>query len=145
MLGTLHYGAQWPGHTHTGADQVLPRSGNIADFHTDALEWEPGRIRCLLDGVVSQTQAFCWSRRTSRSSATDSTRAGDVELWPAPFDRPFYLRMNLAVGGNFLGNPEASTAIRAEMLVDYVRIFERSGRVARVLPRGAGTVPPAQR
>jgi beta-glucanase (GH16 family) len=145
VLGTLHYGAQWPGNTHTGADYVLPHGGSIADFHTYALEWEPGRIRWLVDGVVSQTQTFWWSRRTPQSSATDSTRAGNVEPWPAPFDRSFYLLMNLAVGGNFLGNPDATTAFPAEMLVDYVRVYARPGRASRVLPRGAGTVPPAQR
>ena len=43
------------------------------------------------------------------------------------FDHPFFLLLNLAVGGNWPGNPTAETPFPARMLVDYVRVYERSG------------------
>ncbi|MFC6660361.1 carbohydrate binding domain-containing protein [Deinococcus multiflagellatus] len=51
--------------------------------------------------------------------------SGDADLhpWPAPFDQPFYVLLNLAVGGNFDGNPDATTPSAAEMRVDYVRVY----------------------
>jgi len=44
--------------------------------------------------------------------------------YPAPFDRPFYIIMNLAVGGNFGGNPDGNTVFPGEMQVDYVRVYD---------------------
>ena len=98
-----------------------------------------------MDGVAYQTQTFWWSRRTASGGDVDSTRDSAVEAWPEQFDQPFYLLMILAVGGNFLGNPDAPTVFPAEMLVDDVRVFSRSGRAERLLPRGPGTVPSAPR
>lgn len=139
VLGTLHYGARWPANTHTGADYVLPRGGSIADFHTYAVEWEPGRIRWFVDGVQTQAQRFWWSG-TPRDAAS-APSAADLNPWPAPFDQPFYLVMNLAVGGNFLGNPDATTPFPGVMEVDFVRVYERRDRSRRVFPRGAGRFP----
>ena len=41
------------------------------------------------------------------------------------FDHPFFLILNLAVGGNWPGSPDANTAFPARMKVDYVRVYER--------------------
>jgi beta-glucanase (GH16 family) len=50
--------------------------------------------------------------------------------------------MNLAVGGDFGGNPDGATPFPAEMLVDYVRVYQRSGGYSQTPPpRGAGTLP----
>ena len=61
--------------------------------------------------------------------------------WPAPFDRPFYLVMNVAVGGKFLGNPDRTTAFPAEMVVDYVRVYEKVGGYGKAKSRGEGKLP----
>lgn len=42
----------------------------------------------------------------------------------APFDQPFYLLMNLAVGGTFSGNPTADTIFPQSLFIDYVRVYE---------------------
>lgn len=142
VLGTLHYGSRWPKNTFTGADYILPRQGTIADFHTYAVEWEPGRLRWFVDGVLTQTQRFWWS--SSAQAGRQGTKpTGEAELnpWPAPFDQRFYLVMNLAVGGNFLGNPDASTPFPAELSVDFVRVYERRGGPARLASRGRGALP----
>ena len=49
--------------------------------------------------------------------------------------------MNVAVGGGFVGNPDKMTAFPVEMLVDYVRVFEKPGGYGKVGPRGEGKLP----
>lgn len=142
VLGTLHYGSRPPANTHTGMDYILPDKGTIADFHVYALEWEPGEIRWYVDEQLYQRQNFWWS-----SSATDGRRgaapANESQLnpWPAPFDHPFYLIVNLAVGGQFLGNPDATTQFPAEMALDYVRVYDKTDGYAAAAPRGPGKLP----
>lgn len=136
VLGTLHFGSRWPGNTEASTTYGLPSSGTIADFHVYALEWEPGAIRWYVDGHCFATQDFWWS-----SGKTKPAREADLNPWPAPFDRPFTIVMNLAVGGRFLGNPDRTTPFPAEMLVDYVRVYEKVGGDGPVRPRGAGKLP----
>lgn len=139
VLGTLHYGGRWPANTYTGADYVLPRGGSIADFHTYAVEWEPGRMRWFVDGVQTQEQGFWWS--SARRDGTKPADASELNPWPAPFDQPFYLVMNLAVGGNFLGNPDSTTPFPGVMEVDFVRVYERRNSRLPLRPRGPGALP----
>jgi beta-glucanase (GH16 family) len=68
-------------------------------------------------------------------------RAADLNPWPAPFDQPFYLVMNVAVGGNFPGLPNTATQFPAEMVVDYVRVYERVGGYGLTKARGPGKLP----
>jgi beta-glucanase (GH16 family) len=142
LLGTLHYGARWPENKHSGAEFVFPVRGSIADFHVYALEWTPGEIRWMVDGHMYAKQAFWWS-----ASKTDGARGiaprgeADLNPWPAPFDQPFYLVMNVAVGGRFPGNPAKATAFPAEMVVDYVRVYEKLDGYGPAPSRGAGELP----
>jgi beta-glucanase (GH16 family) len=75
-------------------------------FHVFALEWEPTEIRYYLD----DQQYF---------SATPKTIHG-----PWVFDRPFFILLNLAIGGSWPGPPDATTPFPARMLVDYVRVYQ---------------------
>lgn len=109
--GTLHYGASWPKNVHTGEPFTL-KSGIFADdFHVFALEWEKGVFRWYVDGELYQTQTK-WS-----------TTGGE---FPAPFDQPFHLVLNVAVGGGWPGPPDAATVFPQRMTVDYVRVFQRN-------------------
>ncbi len=142
ILGTLHFGAKWPANTHISKDTIMPNNGTIADFHVYTLEWEPGEMRWLLDGKTYATQSFWWS--SSKSDGTkgvNPTKEADLNAWPAPFDQPFYLVMNLAVGGKFLGNPDKSTAFPVEMVVDYVRVYDKVGGYGKTKPRSDGKLP----
>jgi beta-glucanase (GH16 family) len=142
VLGTLHFGSGWPANTHVSREYVLPRSGSSADFHVYALEWQPGRIRWLVDDQPYATQSFWWSSgKTSGAQGARPAKEADLYPWPAPFDRPFYLIMNVAVGGNFLGNPDRTTRFPAEMLVDYVRVYDKVGGYGATPPRGEGKLP----
>ena len=82
------------------------------------------------------------SRRAARASKPNGE--ADLNPWPAPFDQPFYLVMNVAVGGQFLGNPDATTAFPAEMAVDYVRAYEKRRRVRQAQAPRRGEAPVRQ-
>lgn len=116
--GTLHFGGQWPNNQYVGSFYRVEEGINT--FHVYTLEWEPGEIRWYVDGELYQTQ----NRWFSVSN-------GQVENnpYPAPFDQPFYMLFNLAVGGNFDENRvPAKENFPAKMLVDYVRVYELTGR-----------------
>jgi beta-glucanase (GH16 family) len=121
IAGTLHYGQQWPGNTYTGKEYKFG-SSTIEQFHTYAIEWEPGEIRWYVDGQLYNTQNDWYSR--SADQPANNT-------YPAPFDQNFHLLMNLAVGGNFDGNPTADTLFPSKMEIDYVRVYELTGRSYR--------------
>lgn len=107
--GTLHYTNGQGQHRYTGTDYTLPSGTFASGFHVFALEWEANAFRWYVDGHLYQTQ----------------TQWTGVAPYPAPFDQRFHLLLNLAVGGNWPGNPNASTVFPQQMVVDYVRVFEK--------------------
>jgi beta-glucanase (GH16 family) len=142
VLGTLNFGGRWPANTHVSRDYVLPGRGAIADFHVYGLEWEPGEVRWSVDGRRYAAQSFWWSSsKADRGRGQRPASEADLNPWPAPFDQPFYLLMNVAVGGKFPGNPDQTTAFPAEMVVDYVRVYDRVGGYGKAKPRGEGKFP----
>ncbi len=108
--GTIHHGGEWPDNQHTGTPFKLDEGTFADDFHTFAVEWEKGGIRWYVDDQLFQTLTE-W---TSTSAE-----------FPAPFDQPFHLILNLAVGGNWPGAPDESTDFPQRMTVDYVRVYQR--------------------
>ena len=142
VLGTLHFGSRWPANAQASKDYVLPEKGTIADFHVYAIEWEPGEIRWSVDGHIYSTQSFWWSSsKTDGNKGARPAKEADLNPWPAPFDQPFYLVMNVAVGGNFPGKPDKTTEFPVEMVVDYVRVYEKVGGYDKPRPRGEGKLP----
>ncbi len=118
--GTIHYGAEWPANVNTGEKYVFESSDPSKDFHTYAIEWADGEIRWYVDDVHFATQtADGWYSQAKNEEGIKY----DVE-GSAPFDQPFHLLLNLAVGGNWPGAPDASTVFPAQMEVDYVRVYE---------------------
>jgi beta-glucanase (GH16 family) len=108
--GTIH-GPGYSGADGIGDAYSLPRNRRFADgFHLFAVEWEPEVIRFYTDGHLYAT-------RTPRDLP-----AG--KKWV--FNHPFFIILNVAVGGNWPGNPDASTVFPQTMLVDFVRVYRRS-------------------
>lgn len=142
ILGTLHFGSRWPANAEGSRDFLLPDNGTIADFHVYALEWEPGEMRWFFDDHQFTKQNFWWSS-SQRDGQKGAKPKGETDLnpWPAPFDQPFYLIMNVAVGGKFLGNPDKTTVFPAEMVVDYVRVYDKEGGYGQARARGPGNLP----
>jgi len=139
VLGSTHYGSRWPAQAHTSNEFQFPAGSGIGDFHVYALEWEPGRLRWYVDGKMYAPQSFWWSSSKAQgSNGVAPADESELNPWPAPFDRPFYLILNLAVGGKFPGNPDKTTRFPAEMLVDYVRVYDKKGGYGPVPKRGDG-------
>ncbi len=109
--GTIH-GPGYSGANGISAAYDLHGGKRFADdYHNFAVEWEPGAIRWHVDGKLYET------KRTN-------------DLPPGAkwvYDHPFFIILNLAVGGNWPGDPDGTTLMPQVMLVDYVRIYERRG------------------
>ena len=78
------------------------------DFHVFAVEWEPEVIRFFVDETLHQS-----------ITVDDVTQRG---RWV--YDHPFYVILNLAVGGSYPGNPDENTVFPQSLTVDYVRVFQ---------------------
>jgi beta-glucanase (GH16 family) len=109
--GTLQYGGVSPSNTLAGQAFTFPKGESVTNFHVYALEWKTNSIEWFVDGHLYHTRTSWWS-------------SGGP--YPAPFDRPFYLIMNLSVGGNYGGPPSTNTVFPAELEVDYVRVFRET-------------------
>ncbi len=111
VYGTLHYGGEWPNNVHTGTSYTLPNGNFSDDFHLFVLEWDTTAFRWYVDGIHYQTQTQWYS-------------SGGA--YPAPFDQRFHLLLNVAVGGNWPGNPDDSTTFPQTMVIDYVRVYKKA-------------------
>ncbi|NOU98722.1 family 16 glycosylhydrolase [Paenibacillus planticolens] len=126
VYGTIHYGNPW---THTGGNYTLPNNQKFSDdFHTFKMEWSPGEIKWYVDDILYLTKNDWFSK--------DNSKPSDYPF-PAPFDQLFYLQLNLAVGGDWPGNPDATTdwTKPKQMLVDYVRVYSYNGQYPDPGPR----------
>ena len=111
--GTLHYGNP---HNQSQAGCTLTEGSFSDEYHTFAVEWEPDRISWYVDGVMIHTENDWYSATEGQGEIT----------YPAPFDQPFYIILNLAVGGNWPGSPDETTDIAGSAFyVDYVRVYQK--------------------
>jgi beta-glucanase (GH16 family) len=107
--GSLH-GPGYSGANDPTASYTLPNGQQFsAGFHTFAIDWTPSSIVFLVDGHVYERQSPSKVRG---------------HRWV--FDKPFFLLLNLAVGGDFPGDPQSDAAFPAVMLVDYVAVYKRA-------------------
>ena len=108
VLGTIH-GPGYSGDKGVSTRYELPHGQTVSSgFHVYAAEWEPNVIRFYVDGVLYAT--------TTPADLPGGTK------WV--YDHPFFLILNLAVGGNLPGKPDQMTKFPQAMLVDYVRVYE---------------------
>jgi beta-glucanase (GH16 family) len=105
--GSLHGPGYSGGNPLTGIYTLSNDQRFTDDFHTFAVEWEPTAVRFYVDGNLYHT-------KTPANVPTGSR-------WV--FDHPFFMIVNVAVGGNFPGNPDDTTTFPQTMVVDYVRVY----------------------
>ena len=103
------HGPGYSGSRPIGASYKLPKGRLADDFHLFAVEWEENVIRVYLDETQYNTRTPADLPRGAR--------------WV--YDHPFFLLLNVAVGGNWPGSPDGSTLFPQQMLVDYVRVYAR--------------------
>jgi beta-glucanase (GH16 family) len=109
---TVHGTIHGPGYSGSGGIGAAYNGPRFADgFHTFAIDWSPDSIVWSVDGNVYQRRG-----------------PGDVNGNQWVFNnRPFYIILNLAVGGYWPGDPNASTPMPNTLVVDYVRVTNTSG------------------
>jgi beta-glucanase (GH16 family) len=106
VYGTMHWGPQGGSSIHIGGDFSLS-SGNFSDsFHVFSLKWDQNQLIFLVDNVPFFT-------------GSKGQVSGNY-----PFDKPFFFIMNVAVGGNWPGNPDDTTVFPQRMIVDYIKVFQ---------------------
>lgn len=106
--GTIH-GPGYSGAGGIGARYALPSGKRFADnFHLFAVEWEPATIHFFVDNELYETR--------TRSELSAGAK------WV--FDHPFFLLLNVAVGGDWPGDPDTTTKFPQTMQVDYVRVYQ---------------------
>jgi beta-glucanase (GH16 family) len=142
VLNSIHFGSVYPKRELITTVYPLPGGSTVAEWHDYAVEWWPGELRFFVDGVQTCTYDHWWScGKLKDGLGVVPRKITDLNPWPAPFDQPFYLVMNVAVGGNFPGVPNAETVFPAELAVDYVRVYEKTGGYGEVKPIGKGAFP----
>jgi beta-glucanase (GH16 family) len=109
-ITTNHGSLHMPNGNPTGT-YTLPDGGSFADaFHVFTVEWEPGTITFYVDDILYETQ----------------TMAGQTGGATWEFDQAFFLIMNVAVGGQWPGQPNGTTQFPQTMKVDWVRVYTKN-------------------
>jgi beta-glucanase (GH16 family) len=109
---TIRSSVHGPGYSGEGAltGSYKLESGMVGDdFHVFAVEWDPEGVRFYVDGRLHETRT-------------------PADLLPGErwvFDHPFFVILNLAIGGGLPGSPQDSTVFPQRLLVDYVRVYSR--------------------
>lgn len=105
--GSMH-GPGFSGGDSLSAAYTLAGGAAFADaFHVFTVDWDPGEVRFYVDDDLYET----------RTPA--DLKAG--QAWV--FDHPFFILLNVAVGGDWPGSPDAATVFPQAMVVDYVRVY----------------------
>ncbi|HTN36166.1 MAG TPA: family 16 glycosylhydrolase [Arachidicoccus sp.] len=105
ILGTMHWDGG-NGHVQYGSSLAA----NPTDYHVYAVEWDNSSIRWYVDNTLFNTGNI----------------AGNINNTGA-FHLPFFLILNLAVGGDLPGQTVNTNALPANMYVDYVRVYQKNG------------------
>jgi beta-glucanase (GH16 family) len=107
--GSLH-GPGYSGGSAITGSYYLQGEGFDEDFHVFAIDWDRDSITWLVDDQPYQT--------------IEPSDLPEADQWV--FDHPFFIILNVAVGGHFVGPPDDSTVFPQTMLVDYVRVYGTS-------------------
>lgn len=107
--GTIH-GPGYSGAAGIGNSYSLAQGEAFKDdFHLFVLEWEADELRWYVDNTLFGT----------------ISKAQFSESKPWVFDHPHFILLNLAVGGNWPGYPDATTTFPQELVIDYVRVYQK--------------------
>jgi beta-glucanase (GH16 family) len=108
--GTIH-GPHGPGDANADYEpgrSIVHTAPLAQEFHTYGVQWLPGSIQFYFDGHPY------W--------AITAADLAPGSRWV--FDHPFYLILNLAIGGRWAGSPDESTTFPQALRVDYVRVYQ---------------------
>ncbi|MCR4608605.1 MAG: carbohydrate binding domain-containing protein [Eubacterium sp.] len=113
VYGTIHYGNP---HSESQGTKKLTDGDFSEEYHVFAVEWEPGSIKWYVDGMLYHEEHDWYSTTVGQGTVS----------YPAPFDQSFYVILNLAIGGSWVGNPDEYTSYEDQTYeIDYVRVFQK--------------------
>ncbi len=107
IIGSMH-GPGYSGGDAISKEYTLENDRFDTGFHRFGIEWSPNKVNFYVDNVLY-------------NQITPEDVTG-----PWVFDKPFFILINLAVGGTFVGSPNSETVFPQTMLVDYVRVYENT-------------------
>jgi beta-glucanase (GH16 family) len=107
VYGTAHWGIAGQASIHHGGNYTLSPGDFSSSFNVFSLQWDASKLTFLVNDISYYT-----------------VNKADVVGGSYPFDKPFFFVLNVAVGGNWPGNPNSSTTFPQRMIVDYVRVFQ---------------------
>ena len=106
--GTIH-GPGYSGAAGPSGTFTLPGAAKFSDdFHVFAIEWETNSIRWYVDDNLYSTKT-----------------PADISGKTWVFDHGFFIIVNLAVGGEWPGDPDDTTVFPQKMLIDYIRVCQK--------------------
>jgi uncharacterized protein (TIGR03437 family) len=115
--GSLH----GPDSYNATAQYQLPNGNLSDDFHVFAVEWSPQQVAFYVDGNLYETD--------------QQSGAGSGWVFNVP-NNPFFIILNVAVGGDWPGSPDSTTQFPQDMLVDYVRVYQAANAAGPVVNAG---------
>jgi beta-glucanase (GH16 family) len=117
ILSTLH-GPGYSGANAISNSYTLINGRYDTQFHLFAVEWDENKMDFFVDDYLF--------KRIEKSQFEPKMQWPDYETtgqWV--YDHPFFLILNVAVGGNFVGDPNAQTPFPQTMTIDYVRVYNK--------------------
>ena len=120
---TIHYGYDsGSGHRENQGTKTLKAGDFSSEYHTYTFDWEPGKLTWYVDGEEVYTTNDWFTGKDEESQLS----------YPAPFDQDFYVILNLAVGGSWVGYPTQEVVDNIikgnadqSFYVDYVRVYQK--------------------
>ncbi len=110
VFGTMHWDAN--GHAYYGGDTNI---NDVSLFHIYSVEWDSSKITWFVDG-----NKYWEANILNNINSTEE------------FHAPFFILLNMAIGGNFPGNPTSTSISEDTLFVDYVKVYQRQQAPARI-------------
>jgi len=118
ISGTIHYGGSPPNNIYSSSGRYREEGVNFSeDYHIYTLEWQPYEMKWFIDGKLYSKKIEWYTQG---------------HPYPAPFDKRFYIILNLAVGGRMPGNPDETTVFPQPIYIDWVRVYQTENKTPHV-------------
>jgi len=108
IYGTAHWGTATTNHQQSGNNFALSTGDFSQDYHVFSIEWDANKIQWLMDG-----------------NKYHELNKSQVTVGTYPFDKDFFLILDVAVGGQWPGNPDATSIFPQKMYVDYIHVYQK--------------------